>query len=310
MLIYGIYASMGLAFIGAFIFIYKLISRTMNNSIVKKKYKKTHKDELLEQREHSSLNEWLRLRKTGTFSYRRIDDMLNSTGARYRTRVKGDDYQTPADYIMECGLMSLVGMLFGAALPFILSMFVDDFAFDAKLMLAAIPCGLIFTKFPSYIAKSSNDKDNKKMLEDVSGMYETLKVCTASGIPLLDGLSECYRQVKLPRLKCALLELTSSIKSGKDMDESIENFRKQFASPEITQFCIVIRQGLETGRQEETLTDLTANMRALQDEINHQIEETLNTKGQLIQMGLLFVLMFMILYATVTTLNTQFNGMI
>lgn len=306
---YIILASIAIAFFACALFVYKLVRHLFTTSAESKLNKKLHQDEIIQKKLDNSLNSWLRKRRTGTFSFFQIDAMLDSTGARYRKRVSGDDYQTPADYLIECIEFIGIGAVLGAGLPIVLGMFVDGFAYKPFYSFAGIPIGLLCAKVPHVLMSSADRKDNKHMLTDINDMYETLKVCTAAGIPLLDGLSECYRQVETPRLKYALLELTGSIRSGKNMEESIETLRKQFTSPEVTQFCIVIRQGLETGRQEETLTDLTANMRALQDEINHQIEETLNTKGQLIQMGLLFALMFIILYATVTTLNGQFAGM-
>ena len=91
------------------------------------------------------------------------------------------------------------------------------------------------------------------------------------------------------------------------MEETINRLRSQFTSTEITQFCIVIRQALDTGRQQETLTDLTANMREVQTEINHAIEENLNSKVQLIQLSMLFLLMFTMLYAVMSTMTAQMS---
>ena len=251
-----------------------------------------HKDTILEI--------WMKKRRTGIFSYNRIESLQLSSGEVFRQKVKGKKCETPGEFIEESFIMAFA---FGIVSVGVLSYFMG--AFKPLYLLILIPTAVIGFWFPKFMMTTEDKDDNKKMLPDINNMYEALKVSTTAGIPLIDGLGECYRQVKNPRLKSALSEVSAAIRGGKDMEFTINHLREQFTSPEIVQFCIVIRQSLETGRQAEILGDLSTNMREVQNEINHQIEEKLNSKVQLIQMGLLFILMFIMLYAVVTTMMTQ-----
>lgn len=250
----------------------------------------------------SGMDKWLKKRQTGFFSYYRISTMMLSTGEIYRQKSKGKAPETPGEYIQECFVMGGAGAFAAVGM---LTFANNKFAW--WYLATAIPVFIAFMYLPQFFMTSHDKSDNKKMLEDVNAMYEALKVSTTAGIPLTDGLGECYRQVANPRLKSALAEVSSSIRGAKPMEETINRLRSQFTSPEITQFCIVIRQALDTGRQQETLTDLTANMREVRTEINHAIEENLNSKVQLIQLSMLFLLMFTMLYAVMSTMTAQMS---
>lgn len=247
----------------------------------------------------------MRERQTGFFSYRRIDVLMTSTGYKYKQKAKNKLVQLPSEYMQDCFVIAIIGGIIFVGVAWALT----EFTFKPVQLIWFIPGFFIFLRFNDWSLTSNDKTDNKKMLPDINSMYETLKVSATAGIPIIDGLAECYRQVKHPRLKTAMSEVSNSIHAGRDIETAINNLRAQFTSPEIIQFCIVIRQALETGRQEEILSDLAANMREVQNEINHQLEESLNTKVQMIQMGLLFLLIFTMLYATFTTLTAQFGAM-
>lgn len=256
-------------------------------------------------RDDTKLDEWMKTKQTGFFSYRKIDELMTSTGYKYKQRSKNKLVQLPSEFLVDCFVIAFIG---GFICVGILWAF-NNFTFAPSQALAFIPGFLIFLNFNKWSLTNSDKTDNKRMLPDINSMYETLKVSATAGIPIVDGLAECYRQVKHPRLKTAMSEVSNSIHAGRDIETAINNLRAQFTSPEIVQFCIVIKQALETGRQEEILSDLAANMREVQAEINHQIEESLNTKVQMIQMSLLFVLIFTMLYATMSTLTAQFGNL-
>lgn len=266
--------------------------------------KRKTEEEKKRPREDKPLDLWMRKHQTGFFSYRKIDELMTSTGYKYKQRAKNKLVQLPSEYLTDCFVIAIVGGFLTVGVVWAFS----EFTFKMVQLIAFVPGFFIFLNFNKWLMVNNDKGDNKKMLPDINSMYETLKVSATAGIPIIDGLAECYRQVKHPRLKSAMSEVSNSIHAGRNIETAINNLRAQFTSPEIIQFCIVIKQALETGRQEEILTDLAANMREVQNEINHQLEESLNTKVQMIQMGLLFLLIFTMLYATLTTLTSQFSG--
>lgn len=145
----------------------------------------------------------------------------------------------------------------------------------------------------------SNQSDNDKILYDMKGIYDTLKMKTEGGMFLTAALSECYKVARNKRLKTALHEMQSEIIAKRDIPQAVENFNVKFKNKYIDTFCVIIRQSLESGKTVEILKDMSDQLTEMQKAINVKIKAKLEAQINAVQMMIYVGLLIMIVYSLI-----------
>lgn len=110
---------------------------------------------------------------------------------------------------------------------------------------------------PTAYYKGKDKKDNEEIIADVMSISSALTVQITGGEYLGSAICECKDIVRNKRFKKALTDFDRSIKMGSlTLVEAINELGKHFTSPEIQTLCIILRQGIETGRTLDCASDL------------------------------------------------------
>lgn len=202
------------------------------------------------------------------FNYDKISAFVVSRGVTYMSDGKVDAVK----YIMiKLGCAILMAVLF--------------MQFHILLAIPGLVLGFFF---PDFIVSESDKSDNNKMSMDIKNIYDSLRIQTKAGVYLTESLSECYLIVRNGRLKKALLQLTSAIVAQSDIVMAVEEFNRKFNNRYIDEFCIIMKQSLESGRTVKLLDDISAQLADMQAAINIKEKERLQRKimyGQLLLYG-------------------------
>lgn len=190
-------------------------------------------------------------------------------GARMsRSRIKMFSYNEIETFIKSSGL----DFMFKGLTPigYIVIKFVTAFVFAiAGLygfgLLAGIIAFIIGFVFIDFIAQQSNSGDNRQMLLDLKGVYDTLRIQTRAGIYTSQILSDCFMIVKNKRLREAMMKLTSSITVHNDIEGSLEEFRSKFSNDYIDSLSLIIRQSMVTGLSTQMLEDIKLQMENIEN---------------------------------------------
>lgn len=168
--------------------------------------------------------------------------------------------KTGADFMLKKEADPVIYMLLRLCTAIILAGLVLT---TGQIWAAVIAAVLGFFLLP-FILRQSNKGDNRKILNDIRGMYDTISVKTEAGVFFTDALAECYRGAENPRLKAALMELNTRIVVSGDIEEAIQLFGMRFSSPYIDTFCIIIRQALQSGQTLQLLADTSGQLADIQ----------------------------------------------
>lgn len=247
---------------------------------------KKQKEKEKEEREAESLVNQKNSKIYEYFDYDRIDDKLRRYGV-YRMYEK----LNPSTWLT---------IKFGIAFIFLLCGISLGNAF-VGLILAVV--GFIV---PELLIKMNNETDNENMLDDIKNIFDTLKIQTKAGVHISHSLCECYLIVEHPRLKAELLNMTNRIITTNNIEDAVKLLEKQFDNQYINTLCITILQSMESGKSSQTLEDLSKQIADMQRAINIKLEEALDRKVQMMQMGLFLVLIIACIYVLTVSVATSF----
>lgn len=164
--------------------------------------------------------------------------------------------------------------------------------------LLAIPGLVLGFLLPDFVVTQSDKGDNAKMSLDIKNIYDSLRIQTKAGVFLTESLSECYLIVKNRRLKKALLQLTNEIVAQSDIIMAVEAFNSKFNNRYIDEFCIIMKQSLESGRTVKLLEDISEQLTDMQAAINLKEKERLQRRlmlGQiLVYAGILIMSIYVV----------------
>lgn len=206
--------------------------------------------------------------KLNAFNYDKIQLFIVSHGVAYFSKGKIN----ALNYVMLKMLCAVFIGIIGVSLNIFLAL---PFAILGFFLL-----DIMFTQM--------DRSDNNDMALDIKNMYDGLRIQTKAGVYLTESLSECYLIVKNSRLKKALLQLTSEIISQSDIIMAVEDFNSKFNNRYIDEFCVIMKQSLESGRTVKLLDDISAQLADMQIAINLKEKEKLQRKimyGQLLLYG-------------------------
>lgn len=143
---------------------------------------------------------------------------------------------------------------------------------------------------PGMFLAIKNGRDNKRILRDVKGIYDTIQIKTQGGMFLTSAITECYKNTRNRRLKKALYEMSGQIIAKNDITETIDTFNMKFKNPYIDNLCIILKQSLDSGKTVEIMESIQDQLADMQNAVNLQIRNRLNAKVLFVQMLLYLVI--------------------
>lgn len=143
---------------------------------------------------------------------------------------------------------------------------------------------------PGLFLTIKNSRDNKRILRDVKGIYDTIQIKTQGGMFLTSAITECYKNTRNRRLKKALYEMSGQIIAKNDITETIDTFNMKFKNPYIDNLCIILKQSLDSGKTVEIMESIQDQLTDMQNAVNLQIRNRLNAKVLFVQMLLYLII--------------------
>ncbi|MBB6716648.1 hypothetical protein [Clostridium gasigenes] len=233
---------------------------------------------------YGKLNEIMKKRSTGFFSYDRINSYLKMNGNPMKI--------SPAAYILIKCLSSII--------VFIL--------FSSDIIIAFVG-SIIGFYLVNLIIYSSNKKDMDKIKIQIVDVYDFLSIQTAAGVFIGSALTECYLMVRNTRLKNAFAEMCAEINLTKDVLQSLEKFGKSFNSVEIDAFVLTIKQSLRTGKIEKALNDLSNSQKDSNIILIQQQTDKIGTSKDIIQLMMYFGILATIMFGLFAEISKGWNGL-
>lgn len=196
--------------------------------------------------------------KFNTFNYDMIQTFILSRGLVYQTKGRIDALKYTMIKLCTAIVIAIFSMQFS--------------------VLLGIPFLVIGFFLPDLIVSESDNQDNSNMAVDIKNIYDSLRIQTKAGVFITEALSECYMVVKNRRLKTALLQLSSEIAAQSDIIMAVEEFNNKFNNQYIDEFCIIMKQSIESGRTVKLLEDISEQLTDMQTAINIKEKEKLQRR--------------------------------
>lgn len=200
--------------------------------------------------------------------YHRMEAWLKKNGAAYHIGKKTD----PIRFAVICILLFFAGFAAGISI-----------SPGAGLLI-----GAALSAFFPLCVPVLNRSDNRRMLPDIRLIYHSLGVQIKSGIYVTDALAECATSVKNARLKDALSGFYADVIMKADIYSSLEKFRSSFDDRYIDSLCITVVQALESGQAVELLSDISEQIKDMEEEVFEARKASLDrvlTLSQLLVLG-------------------------
>ena len=243
--------------------------------------------------------------------YKALSNSTNDyiTKSMVNSKVKGFNYGVIQQYIKSSGLAFMFGpkftpikyilfKLLSAAFGFIVGVQINIFVGFAIMIAAYF--------LLDFIARESNELDNKKMLDDIKGIYDTIGMQSRAGRYVKDTIVDCYLGVKNARLKQAMLELTSEIIAKSDIQNSVEEFRSKFNNQYIDALAVVIKQSFESGSMSNMMMDIRKQIEDIEQAIAEAEKINIRREISVVQIMLYTAILAVALYVGITALS---NGL-
>ena len=217
----------------------------------------------------------------GYFNYTKIAEDLKKHGIEYMF----GDAANPFVYLMVKLFFAILVLAVGISL-----------GTGVSAILLGIVLGIVGFFAPDIVVRVINDVDNDEMMPDIKAIFDTLKIQTKSGVYLSYSLCECYMIVENPRLKRALLDMTSDIIAKNQIEPAVNEFNSKFENPYIDTLCVTIIQSMESGKSAQILEDLSTQISDMQRAVNIKEKEALDRKVQLFEILIFTGLVGMLIY--------------
>lgn len=225
------------------------------------------------------------------FNYERLSMYIKANGVSYLL----SDSINPVSYIITKLVASaLVGGLMLAetknVLAFVLFFVATFYIFD-------------------YLVEKNNESDNKKMLTDITNIYDVLKIQLKAGVFITDSIYFCYKNCRNKRIKDGLFLLYVDMKTSSNISEALRRFDLRFKNTNISTLCAVLEQSLVTGQVEKVLENISKKNVILQRLDNKQRKKALEDKFHLLSflsvVGI-FAGLFMVMWREFYNMILQF----
>lgn len=231
------------------------------------------------------INNRLKERRGSFLNYQELQQFLKKNGAEY---VIGK-FAEPVKYLGLCITLFAIGMLIGSGIHPVLMLVLGGLA-------AVLPGTLILHENGAY---------NDKILGDIQMVYQFIAIQTAAGVYISDALQECYESVINKRMRRALARLSDEIAMGNDMVKALDDFSGSFDNAYINTLCVIIRQSMESGRSIDLLSDVSEQLKEVEENILYKKRERLSRRIGLLQLLFFSGLIAFLLYAFIYELQNM-----
>lgn len=219
------------------------------------------------------------------FNYRKLQKWLKAIGADYTIKGFGDPFRFIVVNLLLMLAIILFFSLLGKLLPGILVAII--FVATEVLMLIAI-----------------DQKDNKRMLDDISFLYDATAIQLNSNIYIAKAIANCRAYILNERLRDALTDLCNNMALGGDVRAATKDFSEKFNNEYLEAFCNVIVQiTAETGEAGKLIEDMSKQLAVLKETTFTDRKKSTENKLQLCIIGifvLFTVLIFILCIASMT----------
>lgn len=137
-----------------------------------------------------------------------------------------------------------------AAIPFF---FLFSAAVNFPDIKGPAAVSLAFILLLETVIASRKRKMNLKLQRYIYKIYKYLHNQVSSGIKVTDAVRSVYEVIEDRELKDVLIRLAARYELTLDIDTALEEFRERFAVHEAETLCVALKQGVETGDNQEIL---------------------------------------------------------
>lgn len=208
----------------------------------------------------SILLERMKVAKSRYFNYDRLDMFIKAHGVSYMM----SESINPVSYT----IMKLVVGTFLASVVVIETSHI--LMFPVFFILGFFGVDLL--------VKKNNEKNNEKMLMDISNIYDVLKIQLKAGVFITTSIFFCYKNCKNKRLKDGLLLLYLDIQTSSNISEALRRFDARFKNANLSTLCAVLEQSLITGQLVTVLDNISKKNVGIQRLANEQYKKNIEKK--------------------------------
>lgn len=156
----------------------------------------------------------------------------------------------PYYYILVHLLFALLGFFVGWMMTMILNN-------NKPIIMFALLGMVIGVFFPTLYFNMTNKKDNEELISDAMTISNVLSLQLKGGEFVGSALAECKDIIYHKRLRKALYDFDRHLKlQDMTISEAVADLSSKFDCPEINTICLILKQGMETGRLTECSADL------------------------------------------------------
>ncbi len=121
---------------------------------------------------------------------------------------------------------------------------------DLKASAAA---SLLFAAIMEMVISAGRRKIDLKLQRYIYKIYKYLHNQVSSGIKVTDAVKTVYEVIEDRELRGILIRLAARYELSLDIDTALEEFKASFAVHEAETLCVALKQGIETGDNQELL---------------------------------------------------------
>ena len=116
-----------------------------------------------------------------------------------------------------------------------------------------VAVSLLFIVIMESIIAAEKRKINLKLQKYIYKIYKYLHNQVSSGIKVTDAVKSVYEVIEDRNLRNMLLRLAARYELTLDIDTALEEFKSGFSVHEAETLCVALKQGIETGDNQELL---------------------------------------------------------
>lgn len=195
--------------------------------------------------------------RSGNLSlYRKCVLLASRTVSNYgKHGKKAGMYARAADKVKKAGYGGeyapvLYILLKYAAIP---AFFLFSAAVNFPDIKGPAAASLVFILLLEANIASGRKKMNLKLQRYIYKIYKYLHNQVSSGIKVTDAIRSVYEVIEDRELKSVFIRLAARYELTLDIDTALAEFRERFAAHEAETLCVALKQGVETGDNQEIL---------------------------------------------------------
>lgn len=131
--------------------------------------------------------------------------------------------------------------------------FIVSSVFNYPDLKGAIAVTLLLAAIIEITIGAEKRKINLKLQRYIYKIYKYLHNQVSSGVKVTDAVKTVYEVIEDKELRGILIRLAARYELTLDIDAALEEFKSSFAVHEAETLCVALKQGIETGDNQELL---------------------------------------------------------